>query len=155
DYLIENSGAKAIVAHAKLGRRRLDTLRAHAARMKAAVSVGPADGFQERHSFVAGAASLPLGANSPMGRMLPYTSSTTGLRSAVRRSLNGAPHALRKFVEWHLALGVSLEDDNVHLCSAMLYHAAPLEGARNALEMGHAVVLMESWDALAMLDAIE
>jgi long-chain acyl-CoA synthetase len=54
-----------------------------------------------------------------------------------------------------LALGVPLESDNVHLCSAMLYHAAPLEGARNALEMGHAVVLMESWDALAMLDAIE
>jgi long-chain acyl-CoA synthetase len=62
---------------------------------------------------------------------------------------------MRKFIEWHLALGVSLEDDNVHLCSAMLYHTAPLEGARNALEMGHAVVLMQSWDAIAVLDAIE
>jgi long-chain acyl-CoA synthetase len=61
---------------------------------------------------------------------------------------------MSKFVEWHLALGVSLESDNVHLCSAMLYHAAPLEGARNALEMGHAVALMESWDALAMLETI-
>jgi long-chain acyl-CoA synthetase len=62
---------------------------------------------------------------------------------------------MRKFVEWHLALGVSLADDNVHLCSAMLYHAAPLEAVRNALEMGHAVVLMGSWDAADMLNAIE
>src|SRR5262245_37947503 len=30
DYLIRNSRAQAIVAHAKLGERRLDTLRAHA-----------------------------------------------------------------------------------------------------------------------------
>jgi long-chain acyl-CoA synthetase len=155
DYLIDNSHAKAIVAHAKLGDRRLDTLRAQSRRMKAAVSIGPAHGFCELRAFVAGAAGFQRDANLPMGRMLPYTSATTGLPKAVWRSLDGAPHAMRRFVEWHLALGVALEDDNVHLCSAMLYHAAPLEGARNALEMGHTIVLMESWDALAVLDAIE
>jgi len=155
DYLIANSRAKAIVAHAKLGERRLDTLRPHAARMKAAVSIGPAEGFREARAFAADAAEFKLDANSPMGRMLPYTSATTGLPKAVWRSLSGAPHAMRKFVEWHLALGVRLEHDNVHLCSAMLYHAAPLEGARNALEMGHTVVLTESRDVLDLLDAIE
>lgn len=155
DYLIGNSRVEGIVAHAKLGHRRLDTLRAHAGRMKACVSIGPADGFEELHAFVTGATGYPLDADSPMGRMLPYTSATTGLPKAVWRSLDGARGAMRKFIEWHLALGVSLEDDNVHLCSAMLYHAAPLEGARNALEMGHTVVLVESWNALALLDAIE
>lgn len=155
DYLVESSRAKAIVAHAKLGNRRLDTLRAHGAQMKAAVSIGSADGFRELRAFAASAGSFELGASLPMGRMLPYTSATTGVPKAVRRSLDGAAHAMRKFVEWHRALGVSLEDDNVHLCSAMLYHAAPLEGVRNALEMGHAVVLMECWDAAAMLIAIE
>src|SRR5262249_31771597 len=141
--------------HTKLGERRLDTLRAHAARMKTVVSIGPAKGFHELRAFAADAAASQLDTNLPMGRMLPYTSATTGLPKAVWRSLDSAPHARSKFIEWHLALGVSLEDDNVHLCSAMLYHAAPLEGARAALEMGHAVVLMESWNALAMLDAIE
>jgi len=155
DHVILNSRAKAIVAHAKLGCRRLDTLRAHAEHMKACVSIGPADGFEELHTFVAGVAGRPLDASLPMGRMLPFTSATTGLPKAVWRSLDGAPSAMRKFIEWHLALGVSLEDDNVHLCSAMLYHAAPLEGARNALEMGHTVVLMQSTDLLAVLDAIE
>ena len=29
----------------------------------------------------------------------------------------------------------------------MLYHAAPLEGATIALEMGHAVVIADQWDA--------
>ncbi len=155
DYLIDNSRAKAIVAHAKLGCRRLDTLRAHGTRMKAIVSIGPAEGFRELRAFVAGAANFRLDANLPMGRMLPYTSATTGVPKAVWRPLDGAAHAMRKFVAWHLALGVSLEDDNVHLCSTMLYHAAPLEGVRNALEMGHAAVLMESGDALAVLEAIE
>ncbi len=155
DYLIDNSRARAIVAHAKLGNRRLDTLRSHGARMNAMVSIGSAEGFRELRAFVAGAAGFELDANLPTGRMLPYTSATTGMPKAVWRSLDGALHAMRKFVEWHLALGVSLEENNVHLCSAMLYHAAPLEGVRNALEMGHAAVLMESWDASAMLDAIE
>jgi long-chain acyl-CoA synthetase len=155
DYLLENSRAQAIVAHAKLGDRRLDTLRAHAPRMRVVASIGEAAGFRELRVFAADAAPFELDANLPMGRMLPYTSATTGLPKAVRRSLAGAPTATSKFVEWHLALGVSLEDENVHLCTAMLYHAAPLEGARNALEMGHTVVLMNSWDALPMLEAIE
>src|SRR5262249_9836102 len=144
DYLNDNSRAQAIVAHSKLDGRRLDTLRAHAARMKASVSIGPAWGFRELSAFAADTSDFELDANMPMGRMLPSTSATTGAPKAVWRSLDGAQHAMRKFVEWHLALGVSLEDENVHLCSAMLYHAAPLEGARNALEMGHTVVLMES-----------
>ncbi|HUO68377.1 MAG TPA: AMP-binding protein [Gammaproteobacteria bacterium] len=155
DYLIDNSRAKAIVAHAMLGNRRLDALRAHGARTKAAVSIGTADGFRELRAFAARATIFELDPNRPMGRVLPYTSATTGVPKAVWRSLDGAPHAMRKFVEWHLALGVSLEDDNVHLCTAMLYHAAPLEGVRNALEMGHVVVLMESSDPSATLSAIE
>jgi long-chain acyl-CoA synthetase len=155
DYLLDNSRAKAILVHTQLGSRRLEKLREHAARMEAAVSIGSADGFVELGSFVAGTAGFKLAANLPIGRTLPYTSATTGLPKAVWRSLDGARHATRKFVEWHLALGVSLADDNVHLCTAMLYHAAPLDGVRAALEMGHAVVLMESWDPLAMLATIE
>jgi long-chain acyl-CoA synthetase len=155
DYLIHNSRAKAIVAHAQLGTPRLDALRAHGPRMKAIVAIGPADGFRDLRAFVPGASGFELDPNSPMGRMLPYTSATTGVPKAVSRSLDGAAHAMRRFVEWHLELGVSLEDGNVHLCSAMLYHMAPLEGVRNALEMGHVVVLMESWEAAAVLNAIE
>lgn len=155
DYLLDNSRAKAIVAHARLGERRLGALRAHGARMESIVSIGSAEGFSELRAFVAGAASFELAAGLPMGRMLPYTSATTGLPKAVWRALDGAPDAMRKFIAWHLALGVSLEQDNVHLCSAMLYHAAPLEGVRNALEMGHAAVLMQSSDASAVLNAIE
>ena len=153
DYLLENAGAKAIVAHARLGERRLAALRAQAARVGVLVSIGRADGFRELREF-ARTPARPL-AKVPEGRMLPYTSATTGRPKAVRRSLLGARGALRKFVEWHLSLGVALEHDNVHLCSSMLYHAAPLEGARVALEMGHSVVLMSVWDELAMLEIIE
>jgi long-chain acyl-CoA synthetase len=153
DYLLANAGAKAIVAHARLGERRLAALRAQAARVGVLVAIGRADGFRELREF-ARTPARPL-PNVPEGRMLPYTSATTGRPKAVRRSLLGARGALRKFVEWHLSLGVALEHDNVHLCSSLLYHAAPLDGARVALEMGHAVVLMSAWDELAALELIE
>jgi long-chain acyl-CoA synthetase len=153
DYLLENSGAKAIVAHARLGEHRLATLRAHAACVRTLVAIGRADGFRELRELAL-AASRPL-PNVPEGRMLPYTSATTGRPKGVWHPLSGAREAVRRFVEWHLALGVELEHDNVHLCSSMLYHAAPLEGARVALEMGHTVALMDAWEPLAFLDVIE
>jgi long-chain acyl-CoA synthetase len=152
DYLLENSGAKAIVAHARLGGRRLAELRAHASRVRALVAIGPAEGFCELRDFARAARRAP---DVPEGRMLPYTSATTGRPKGVWRPLPGARAAVRKFVDWHLALGVELEHDNVHLCSSMLYHAAPLDGARIALEMGHGVVLMDAWEPLAALEAIE
>jgi long-chain acyl-CoA synthetase len=153
DYLLEDSGAKAIVAHARLGERRLAALRAHADRVTALVAIGAAEGFCELREF-ARATARPL-PSAPEGRMLPYTSATTGRPKGVWRPLPGAREAVRKFVEWHLALGVELEHDNVHLCSSMLYHAAPLDGARIALEMGHGVVLMDTWEPLAVLEIIE
>jgi len=153
DYVLENSGATAIVAHARLGGRRLTPLRARAPRVRALVAIGSAAGFCELRDFAH--APAPALAAGPEGRMLPYTSATTGRPKAVRRALSGARHALRKFIEWHLALGVALEHDNVHLCSSMLYHAAPLDGVRVALEMGHRVLLTETWEPLAVLELIE
>jgi len=152
DYLLDNSGARAIVAHARLGARRLAGLRARAPSLEALVSIGPAEGFHELRDF----ATVPHAPPSvPEGRMLPYTSATTGRPKGVWRPLAGARGALRKFIDWHRELGVDLEHDNVHLCSSMLYHAAPLEGARVALEMGHAVVLLDAWEPLAVLETIE
>ena len=153
DYLIEDSGAKAVVAHARLGARQLARLRAHAPRVRVLLAIGPADGFLELRDFARVPVRPPT--HAPEGRMLPYTSATTGRPKAVRRELAGSRHAVRKFVEWHLALGVALEQDNVHLCSSMLYHAAPLEGARVALEMGHSVALTEGWEPLSVLELIE
>lgn len=148
-YMVSNSGAKAVFAHARLGARRLAPI--GAARVLR-VSFGEAHGFVPLERFAASPARM---VQRPAGRVLAYTSATTGMPKAVRLPLEGASRALAKFVAWHRSLGVEIESDHVHLVSSMLYHVAPLDGAVVALEMGHRVVLMDGWEPQALLETIE
>jgi long-chain acyl-CoA synthetase len=151
-YMLENSGAKAVFADPRIGTRRLAAL-APRPGLRAVVSFGEAVGFTTLAQFAAEAPRAPV--QRPLGRILAYTSATTGSPKAVRFPLEGAERTAAKMVEWHRSLGVELECGNVHLCSSMLYHAAPLDGAVTALAMGHAVVLMDGWDAEALLRVID
>jgi long-chain acyl-CoA synthetase len=150
DYVLGNSGAKAIVAHARLGQRRLASFRA-AGRL--ALVIGAAPGFVALEEFAAGhPAEAPA---RPLGRQLPYTSATTGRPKGVLRPLAGADLSLARFVAWQRSVGIELESNHVHLCASMLYHAAPLDYARAALEMGHAVALLDGWTPELLLRTIE
>jgi long-chain acyl-CoA synthetase len=152
DYLIENSRARAVVTHSRIGAARLAALAARARRLPLAVSIDAAPDFEPLRSLTAGMSDAPPA--RPMGRLLPYTSATTGVPKAVKRPLASARSSLERFVAWHASLGVTLESDNVHLACSMLYHSAPLDGARVALEMGHAVVLLERWEPELLLRTI-
>jgi long-chain acyl-CoA synthetase len=152
-YLLADSAARALVVHSRLGDARLARLRELGARMRALVSIHEADGFEELDEFAASGA--PHALPRAVGRLLPYTSATTGRPKAVRKPLETALDATRKMVAWHRSLGIELEQGNVHLCTSMLYHMAPLEGVLIALEMGHAVVLVELSDPAALLSTIE
>jgi long-chain acyl-CoA synthetase len=152
-YLLADSGALALVVHSRLGDVRLARLRELGARLRALVSIDDADGFEKLAAFAAPGARPPLPRMA--GRLMPYTSATTGKPKAVRKPLETARDATRTMVAWHRSLGIELERDNVHLCTSMLYHMAPLEGALIALEMGHAVVLADSTDPAAVLSTIE
>lgn len=148
-HILANSSAKAVFAHPLIGARRLATIGV-AARL--AVGFGEMAGFMPLERFARTPLRAPV--QRPRGRVLAYTSATTGVPKAVRLPLEGAGRALAKTVAWHHSLGVELEHDNVHLCSSMLYHAAPLDGAVVALEMGHVVVLLDHWDAQTLLQTI-
>jgi long-chain acyl-CoA synthetase len=149
-YILSNSGAKVVFAHARLGARRLAAI---ASADVVRVSLGDAHGFVPLERFSGAPAHLAV--QRPAGRVLAYTSATTGVPKAVRLPLEGAGRALAKFVAWHRSLGVEIESGHVHLVSSMLYHAAPLDGAVVALEMGHRVVLMDGWEPRALLQTIE
>jgi long-chain acyl-CoA synthetase len=153
-YLLDNSFARALVAHARLGTARLAALLARATRTVLRVAIGRAEGFATLDELVATHPPRPYGEREP-GRMMPYTSATTGRPKGVRRPLAGARATLRKTVAWHQSLGIAIEDRNVYLCSSMLYHAAPLEAATIALEMGHAVVITDQWDPETALQTID
>jgi long-chain acyl-CoA synthetase len=153
-YILDNSSVRAIVAHAALGVSRLAALAKHAASARVLAAIGGAPGFVALEDLLASAAPRKLAARE-RGRIMPYTSATTGRPKAVRLPLAGSYAALRKFVAWQTSLGVALEDGNVHLCPSMLYHAAPLEGATAALEMGHCVVLTGVWEPETTLRLID
>jgi long-chain acyl-CoA synthetase len=150
DYLLENSRAKAVVAHPRIGARRLARL---ASSRSLTLAIGGAPGHVALEQF---ARRYPAVApNRPLGRQLPYTSATTGLPKGVLRPLAGAERSLAGFVAWQRSVGIELESGHVHLCASMLYHAAPLDYARAALEMGHTVVLLDDGAPEDVLQAIE
>jgi len=149
-YILANCGAKAVFAHPQLGPRRLAAIAGFGAR--APVAFGDIAGFVPLERF---AETYAARVDRPRGRVLAYTSATTGAPKAVRLPLDGAGRTLARTVAWHHSLGIELEADNVHLCSSMLYHSAPLDGAVTALEMGHVVVLMDGWDAQTLLQTID
>jgi long-chain acyl-CoA synthetase len=144
-YLLCDCDARAVITHARLGRVRTDAFLTYSERA-IRLSIGAAPGFVALDDFVASHAAEAVDWRAP-GRVMPYTSATTGRPKAVRRPLESSRTALCKAIAWHRSLGIALEDRNVHLCSSMLYHAAPLEGATIALEMGHSVVLADNCDA--------
>ena len=149
-YILANSGAKAVFAHPRLGARRLAVI---GVAVRLAVGFGELAGFVPLQRFAADAPRMPR-PRAP-GRVLAYTSATTGVPKAVRLPLERANRALVKTVAWHRSLGIEIESGHVHLTSSMLYHAAPLDGAVVALEMGHVVVLMDGWDAETLLRTID
>jgi long-chain acyl-CoA synthetase len=153
-YLLDNSRARALVAHAQLGSARLAALLTHASRAALRVSIGRATGFATLDDLIAEHPPRPVEGRE-RGRMMAYTSATTGRPKGVRFPIGSSHAALGKAIAWHRSLGIALESSNVHLCSSMLYHSAPLEGATVALEMGHAIVLTDRWNAEAALQVID
>jgi long-chain acyl-CoA synthetase len=151
-HLLRDARPRAMLVHPRLGAAVLRAIRALLPHGGLALAAGNADGFVPLLSFCAGQPASPV-EGIPLGRVLPYTSATTGRPKGVYRSLAGARAALERNIAWHRSYVPG--DAHVHLCASMLYHAAPLEGATFALEMGHKVVLTDRWDGAALLDAIE
>ncbi|HEX5421708.1 MAG TPA: AMP-binding protein [Gammaproteobacteria bacterium] len=151
-FVLEEAGVRALFAHARLG-----VISAVASRVlepgAVRVSIGHLPGFTPLEDFTACQAPEPM--PGPRGRVMPFTSATTGRPKAVILPDRNADAARAKTIAWHRSLGIEPQDANVHLCASMLYHSAPLEGAVTALEMGHAVVLVDRPQPETLLERID
>lgn len=151
-FLLRESEAKAVVVHERLGVSRLDAI-ATLMRDALRIVVGEAPGYTPLRNLQR-RASPSLEERCP-GRVMAFTSATTGKPKAVILPQDNAEAATQRTIRWHESLGINTGDGNVHLCSSMLYHSAPLQRAITALEMGHCVVLVDRWHPELLLELID
>ena len=91
----------------------------------------------------------------PLGEFMLYSSGTTGRPKGIERPLSGRP------VSGGLALAATLkglfraDSDSVYLSPAPLYHSAPIGFSTAIQSLGGTAVMMDHFDALDALQALE
>ncbi len=157
-YILKDCGAKVFVGH----ERCADVCRRAAADAEmpsdVCYAIGSVEGFRPFSELGEGQSENPP-TDRCAGAVMNYTSGTTGNPKGVRRDLapvDVAPDDIFALMTVFLGMfGIQAEDDNVHICGSPLYHTAPLIHSTTALHYGHAVVLMDKWEAEDMLRLID
>lgn len=149
-YILENSEAKAVFASATLAPLVAD-LDLPNLRHRFTLDAAFAD-FEQLDTALLPLAGQTVDPQIGLGRELLYSSGTTGRPKGIRTldGGDGAPPAV-------VALTNTARFDrcSVNLVPAPLYHAAPLRFATTVLLAGATNVVMERFDAVGMLEAIE
>jgi long-chain acyl-CoA synthetase len=151
DYILQDSGAKALFSSAYLG-ATLDQLDSPVARYM----VG-----SERagwHGYEAAVADMPTKpiADQRAGADMLYSSGTTGQPKGVRFPLPEDPDiAGSNPLSGLAAMAFKFSESSIYLSPAPLYHAAPLRWCIAVHRLGGTVVVMEKFDPEAALAAIE
>ena len=153
-FLIEDSGAKALVVHEALGASRLAQFRHFGECVTLWLAIGNCRDYEEIGQFSATEVDAPLHLDIE-GRVMAYTSATMGRPKAVVLPPRNTRRSMERKVEVNGCVGIFPEDGNVNLCPSMLYHSAPLGGCELALVMGHKVVLVDQWQPEPFLQLIE
>ncbi len=145
-WVLEDSGATALVAHTELA-PVVDA--ALAGRGLPVIWVG--GDYEDR---LAGAQGPPLPFPWPTAWPVIYTSGTSGRPKGVVHGAAPTP-ALMSMAYDALAEMWTYRSDDVHLVAGPLYHAGPLGYANLTLYVGGTVVIMDSWDPLEFLRAVQ
>ena len=140
-YIVRDCEAKAFVIE-----RTLAAAAEESAGVVAPLAVGgPIGGFEDYEAALGVEDESDIDDPLPGTAML-YTSGTTGRPKGVHR----------EGVIQHSQIDWGHRDDDVHLCTGPLYHAAPLAfSLRVPLMMGSGVVAMVAWNTEETLRAIE
>jgi len=155
-YIVNDSGSKSLVTTAAMA----DTVAAMAGDIDGCTDRlmldGTIDGFTAYDDAVASMPTTKLD-EEPLGNIMLYSSGTTGQPKGVKRALSGTmvddpANAAISMLERFL---LGMDETSVYLSPAPLYHAAPLAWSAGVHELGATVVVMEKFDAVAYLEAVE
>lgn len=157
-YILKDSGAQVFLGHEDAGELCRQAAGEAGMPVERCYAIGHIEGFRSFAELAEGESSDPP-ENRCTGAVMNYTSGTTGHPKGVKRDLapeEVSPDDIFALMTIFLGMfGIQAEDGNVHICGSPLYHTAPLIHSTIALHDGHAVVLMEKWDAEDMLRLID
>jgi long-chain acyl-CoA synthetase len=155
-YILDDSGAKAFVAHDRFAEVAGAAADEAGLRAGTRLAVGEIDGFGS-YDALRDSAPVDDPANRTIGDTMNYTSGTTGNPKGVFRPLSGlSPEEAALGLSGILFLfGIQPQDDNVHIVGSPLYHTAVLRFSGASIHLGHTVVLMDKWVPEEMLQLIE
>ncbi len=152
-YILEDSRARVLVAHERFASAINSVLSRMGSKPPIRICFGSIDDFTSLTDFARDHEGAAL--RDPLqGRVLGYTSATTGKPKGVLLPLADAERMLDLSISTRTAVGM-LPEEHVFLCVSMLYHGAPLDAAAVALHMGHSTVLMDRMSPETVLQLIE
>jgi long-chain acyl-CoA synthetase len=155
-YIIEDSGAKAFIAHEVFAQEATRAAAEVSLPAEARFAVGSIEGFRPYADLKAGR-STDAPSDRKAGALMNYTSGTTGKPKGVKRPLPDIdPDTMAELGTFlHMLFGIEPFGDNVHITVAPLYHTAVAQFTFNALHSGHRVVLMDRWTPEGTLERID
>lgn len=154
EYIVDDCEAQIFVTSEEK-REIAEGLIGHCPNLIARYMVGdPIDGYDSWEETLTNQPKTPLEEESE-GAPMVYSSGTTGRPKGVKHPLSenplGSPHPLSEV----LKLLYGAKEDSIYLSPAPLYHAAPLNYTLGCHRLGMTVVVMENFDAIQSLSAIE
>jgi long-chain acyl-CoA synthetase len=155
-YIVDNSGAKAVISSRAM-RKMCEGLDEHLPnRLPDLLIIADdgLDGWQRYPECVANQPATPI-ADEIEGELLQYSSGTTGRPKGIRRELLHLPPAEAPSMMSVLLGALGFNSDGTYLSPAPLYHTAPNMWSMGALAIGGTVVVMEKFDPVQTLDAIQ
>ena len=153
-YIVEDSGAALVVA--SVGLTFVAERLAPLIDGRALFAIGGAiAGWQNWEDAVSPLPDTPI-ADERAGADMLYSSGTTGRPKGVRVALPDAEDIAAPTVLGMLAQHLyGLGPETIYLSPAPLYHAAPLRWSMTVMRLGGTVVMMQHFDPLVALAAIE
>src|ERR1700759_5024986 len=151
-YIIDNSGAKAVVGSAAL-HKTCEELAEHTAPQLRIIADDYLDGWYRYPECVAGQPDTPID-DEIEGDLLQYSSGTTGRPKGIKRELPHVPPSESPGLMSAL-IGFWMHPDAVYLSPAPLYHTAPSVWSMQTQAGGITTVILEKFDAEGALDAIQ